>query len=77
VAPDVTLEGAAATPPEIIERLQREIVRILAMPDIRKRFFDLGLDPVSGTPAEFAAVIKSEIPHWAKIIKDAGIKLSE
>jgi tripartite-type tricarboxylate transporter receptor subunit TctC len=36
-----------------------------------------GLDPIGGTPEEFAAAIKSETPYWAKIIKDAGIKVSE
>jgi tripartite-type tricarboxylate transporter receptor subunit TctC len=46
------------------------------MPEVRKKFDELGLEPVGNTPAEFAAVIRKEIPEWAKVIKDAGIKLS-
>jgi tripartite-type tricarboxylate transporter receptor subunit TctC len=45
------------------------------MPEVRKKFDDLGLEPVGNTPAEFAAIIKKETPEWAKVIKDAGIKL--
>ena len=49
--------------------------KTLAMPEVRKRFDELGLEPVGNTPAEFASVIKKEMPEWAKVIKDAGIKL--
>ena len=45
------------------------------MPEVRKKFDDLGLEPVGNTPAEFTAIIKKETPEWAKVIKDAGIKL--
>ncbi len=45
------------------------------MPEVRKKFDELGLAPVGNTPAEFVAVIKRETPEWAKLIKDAGIKL--
>ena len=47
------------------------------MPDVRKRVGDIGLDLIGGTPAEFADVIRTEIPYWAKIIKEAGIKATE
>ena len=46
------------------------------MPEVRKQFAEIGLEPVGNTPAEFAAVIKTETPQWAKLIKEAGIKLS-
>jgi tripartite-type tricarboxylate transporter receptor subunit TctC len=42
---------------------------------VRKKFSDLGLEIVGNTPAEFAALIKKETPEWAKVIRDAGIKL--
>jgi tripartite-type tricarboxylate transporter receptor subunit TctC len=71
------LMAPAGTPPAIIDKLHRETVRVLALPDVRKRLDELGLDVIGGSPAELAAVIKSETPHWAKVIKDAGIKLSE
>ena len=45
------------------------------MPEVRKKFDELGLEPVGNTPAEFAALMKKEMVEWAKVIKDAGIKL--
>ena len=62
------------TPSAIVEKIHRDTVTVLAMPDVRKRFEDNGLDVIGGTPAEFAEVIRKEIPYWAKIIKEAGIK---
>jgi tripartite-type tricarboxylate transporter receptor subunit TctC len=70
------LLAPAGTPQDIIDKLHDETIKALATPEVRKRFDELGLDPVGNTPAEFAAVIKKEIPEWAKVIKDAGIKLS-
>jgi tripartite-type tricarboxylate transporter receptor subunit TctC len=54
---------------------QGETVNILAMPEVRRKFDELGLEPVGNTPVEFAAVISRETPEWAKVIKGAGIKL--
>jgi tripartite-type tricarboxylate transporter receptor subunit TctC len=71
------LMAPAGTPPAIIEKLHRDTVRVLAMPDVRKKMQDLGLDVIGNAPAEFAAVIRSEIPQWAKVIKDAGIRANE
>ncbi len=73
VRPDGTGRNAAA----IIERLHRETVRILGVPQVRKRFDDLGMDVVGNTPAQFADVIRTETPFWTKVIKDAGIKAVE
>jgi len=42
--------------------------------DLSAKFTDLGVEGIGSSPAEFAAVIKSEIPRWAKVIKDAEIK---
>jgi tripartite-type tricarboxylate transporter receptor subunit TctC len=69
------LLAPSGTPQDIIDRLHGETVKTLAMPDVRKKFDELGLEPVGNTPAEFAAVIKKETPEWAKVIKDAGIRL--
>ena len=71
------LMAPAGTPPAIIERLNRETVKILAQPDVRKRLNDLGLDVIPGTPAEFAGAIEREIPRWAVVIKQLGIKATE
>jgi tripartite-type tricarboxylate transporter receptor subunit TctC len=71
------LLAPAGTPPAIVEKIHREAVRVLAMPDVRKRLEDLGLDVIGSSPAEFSALIAKEIPEWAKVIKEAGIKASE
>ena len=68
------LMAPAGTPPAIVEKLHRDSVRALSAPETRKKFTDFGLDVVAGTPAELAATIQREIPHWAKLIKQAGIK---
>jgi tripartite-type tricarboxylate transporter receptor subunit TctC len=63
-----------STPPEIVERLNRETVKVVAMPDVRARLTALGFDPIGGTPKQFAERIRSEIDKWAKVIRAAGIK---
>jgi len=71
------LMAPAGTPQAIIDRLHRESAKIMATPEIRKKLNDIGADAIGGTPAELAAVIEQEIPQWAKVIKQAGIKASE
>ena len=70
------LLAPAGTPKDVVDKLYAETAKALAMPEVRKRFDELGLEPVGNTPAEFAALIKKEIPEWGKVIKDAGIKLA-
>jgi tripartite-type tricarboxylate transporter receptor subunit TctC len=62
----------ARTPKAVIDRLHGDTVKILAGP-ARKRLEAQGFEPEGGTPAQFAAYIRSEIAKWAKVIKDAGI----
>jgi tripartite-type tricarboxylate transporter receptor subunit TctC len=69
------LVAPVGTPKDVLDKLYAETVKTLAMPDVRKKFDELGIEPVGNTPAEFAAVIRKEIPEWAKVVKDAGIKL--
>ena len=71
------LMAPAGTPQPIINKIHRETVRALTAIDVRKRFGDAGMEVIANTPVEFAAVIKSEIPKWAKLIKDNGIKVSD
>jgi tripartite-type tricarboxylate transporter receptor subunit TctC len=71
------LMAPAGTPAAIVERLHRETVKALAVPEVKKKLNDLGLDVIGGTPAEFAAAIEREIPQWAKVIKQAGIRAGE
>ena len=64
----------AKMPSEIVVRLNREIVRILHLPEMQERLRQLGSDPVGNSPAEFAAFIKSENIKWAKVIRQANIR---
>jgi tripartite-type tricarboxylate transporter receptor subunit TctC len=64
----------AGTPRDIIGLLQREIAKIIAVPEMKARLAELGYEPVASTPEEFAARIKSEIATWAKVIRAAHIK---
>jgi tripartite-type tricarboxylate transporter receptor subunit TctC len=54
--------------------LNRETVKIMARPEMREKLAAIGLEPMGGTPAEFAAVIRAEAPYWEHIIKEAGVK---
>ena len=62
------------TPREIIERLNREIVKALANPQVVSALHKTGTEPKSSTPEEFAAYIKREYDTWGKVVKEAGIK---
>ena len=64
-----------ATPAAIVDKLQREIAAVLAMPDVVERFTALGLKTVGGTASDFAGVIEREIPRWKAVAKAAGVKL--
>ena len=63
------------TPPEIVQRLNDEIRAILAMPDVRARFAELGFDVVGDKPEEFAAFLRAENAKWKKIAEISGTRL--
>lgn len=63
----------AKTPRPIIDSLHREMVKIMAAPDTREKLATMGFDPVASTPEAFATWIKTEIPRWGKVIRDAKI----
>jgi tripartite-type tricarboxylate transporter receptor subunit TctC len=65
----------AATPKEIVERLQSAIARIVALPDVVEKLTALGLEPVADTPEEFGAYIRSEIARWGDVIRRSNLKL--
>jgi tripartite-type tricarboxylate transporter receptor subunit TctC len=65
----------AATPKEIISRLQSEIAGIVALPDIVEKLTALGLEPVADKPEEFGAYIRSEIGRWGDIIRRSNLKV--
>jgi len=64
----------AKTPPAVINRLNLEIVRVLAMADVREKFHNAGIETVGGTPAQLAATMKSDMARLGKLIKAAGIR---
>jgi len=61
-------------PQEVIDLLYRETVRALARDDVLQKLAATGFEPIGSTPAEFAVRIKTEVPKWAKVIRDANIK---
>lgn len=65
----------AATPRKIIATLNAEFVRALSLPEIRERLLAQGAEPVGGTPEQFAAFIRADIPKWAQVVKASGAKL--
>ena len=64
----------ASTPREVVMRLQTEIHRVIALPEIRAKLGEQGLDIATNTPEQFAAYIKSETAKWAKLIREVGVK---
>lgn len=64
----------AGTPPAIVERLNTEIEKILATPDVKAKFEGLGLQHTPNTPAQFAQFGKEELAKWTRIIKEANVK---
>lgn len=70
-----SMHAPAGTPPEIVRRLNRELVAILKDADIVARFKQLSTDPVGNSPEEFGAFVKAELDKYARIIKSAGIRL--
>ena len=65
----------AGTPQPIVDRLSRESMKILQSDEIRKRFAEVGADPVGGTPQQFAAFMAAETIKWAKVIKASGARV--
>ena len=65
----------AGTPPEIVKRLNAEIVKIIRMPDVNEKLTALGAEPVGNTPEEFGALVRAEVGKWAEVVKKSGAKV--
>jgi tripartite-type tricarboxylate transporter receptor subunit TctC len=65
------------TPDAIVTRLNEAVNKALAKPAVREAFAKIAAEPAGGSPAELGALIKSQIAHWGKVVKDAGIKVRE
>ena len=64
----------AKTPETIVDRLHREIVRVLTTPDVREKFLNVGVEPVASSPEQLSIAVASEMATLGKVIKDAGIR---
>jgi len=65
------------TPPEIISRINAELVKALKNPELKERMFVVGADAVGSTPAEFAAFMKKDTDHWTRVLRDSGARLGK
>jgi len=73
----VTWNGAFAplgTPPEVVDTLNKEFRAVLADPELVRRYTELGLEPLPGTPDELSGRLRAEIDKWGRVIQDAGIE---
>jgi tripartite-type tricarboxylate transporter receptor subunit TctC len=66
----------AGTPKDVVGKINGELVRMLNVPEIRRRISQEGADPVGSTPDAFATRVKNEITKWTKVIKTSGIQAS-
>ena len=67
--------GPKGLPKDVLERLNREINEIIQSPDMKKHMETEGLEPAGGSPERFGEILKSEAARWAKVVKQAGIKV--
>ena len=65
----------AKTPPEVVTRLNAEVLKALAAPDVKAKLAVQGAEPLGSTPAEYGAYIKSELNRWAEVVKLTGASL--
>jgi tripartite-type tricarboxylate transporter receptor subunit TctC len=69
------LMAPKGTPKGIIDAINQEIARINQMPDIRERLSQLAMEPATGSPADFAKMIESDLKRWGQIVNDTGVRV--
>jgi tripartite-type tricarboxylate transporter receptor subunit TctC len=69
------LMAPTGTPPEIVDRIQREVAKFVVTPDVTERFANLGADGVGSTPKDFAAYLRDETSRYARLVKEANLKI--
>jgi len=67
--------GPARIPPEIVRRLNSEIVAVLGLPDVRERLASQGVEARPSTPEEFARLLVTDLERWAKVVQRAGVRV--
>jgi tripartite-type tricarboxylate transporter receptor subunit TctC len=65
------------TPDDAVARLNAAVNKALAKPKVREAFARVGAEPAGGTAAAYGDFVKSQVAHWAKVIKDSGIKMTQ
>ena len=68
------LLAPAGTPRDVLARLHAEVVKAIALPDLRERFVASGIEPVGSSPDQFAAAIREDLARWAKVVRAANIR---
>jgi tripartite-type tricarboxylate transporter receptor subunit TctC len=69
------IAGPAGLPPDLTRQIQAAIAKVMAMPDVRARLVEGGLDPIVSSPEEFGEFIRAEIAKWSKVAKDVGARV--
>jgi tripartite-type tricarboxylate transporter receptor subunit TctC len=69
------IAAPAGTPRAIIMKLNQEIARILALPDVRTSLLNLGMEPEASSAEAFADYLKLEVGKWARVVKASGLRL--
>jgi tripartite-type tricarboxylate transporter receptor subunit TctC len=67
--------GPAGVPRELVQRLQAEIAKAVAAPDVRERLSGLSVEPRSSTPEQFRDLIDAYVKRWARVVKENNIKV--
>jgi len=81
--PELVMEGwdgfavKSGTSNDIITRLNGAVNKVLTKPKVREGLANVGAGPAGGTPAEFGDLIKSQMVHWARVVKESGIKIAQ
>jgi len=70
------LMAPAGTPKAVLDKVHGDTVKVLASPDVRRRFDEIGMAPVGNTPAEFTKAIREESQRWAKIVRERKLEVN-
>ncbi|WP_240746088.1 tripartite tricarboxylate transporter substrate binding protein [Cupriavidus oxalaticus] len=69
------IQAPAGTPKEVVQKLNQEIAKALADPEIMKRFREQGVEVVGSSPTKFATLVEAEIQKWGSVVRDANVRL--